>query len=51
MEDRLADLTLKMRDGEGRDNAALLEQLTALAAELEADAASSALQVRREQSL
>jgi uncharacterized membrane-anchored protein len=42
MEDRLADLTLKMRDGEGRDNAALLEQLTALAAELEADAASSA---------
>jgi uncharacterized membrane-anchored protein len=42
MEDRLADLTLTMRDGEGRDNAALLEQLTELAAELEADAASSA---------
>jgi uncharacterized membrane-anchored protein len=41
MEDRLADLTLKMRDGEGRDNASLLEQLTELAAELEADAASS----------
>ncbi len=41
MEDRLADLTLRMRDGEGRDNAALLEQLTELAAELEADAASS----------
>lgn len=41
MEDRLAELTLKMRDGEGRDNAALLEQLTELAAELEADAASS----------
>ena len=41
MEDRLAELTLKMRDGEGRDNAQLLEQLTELAAELEADAASS----------
>jgi uncharacterized membrane-anchored protein len=41
MEDRLAELTLKMRDGESRDNAQLLEQLTELAAELEADAASS----------
>ncbi len=41
MEDRLAALTLEMKDGEGRDNAHLLEQLTELAAELEADAASS----------
>lgn len=41
MEDQLALLTRKMREGEGRDNAALLEQLTELAAELEADAASS----------
>ena len=41
MEDQLALSTLKMREGEGRDSAALLEELTELAAELEADAASS----------
>lgn len=41
MEDRLANLTRQMRDSEERDSQALLESLTELAAELEADAASS----------
>ena len=41
MEDNLADLTNKMRDKGDRDNEGLLRHLTELAAELEAQAASS----------
>lgn len=41
IEDRLAALTDEMRRAETRDNQALLSELTALAAELEADAAAS----------
>jgi uncharacterized membrane-anchored protein len=41
MEDSLAALTRKMRDSDNRDSQALLENLTELAAGLEAEAASS----------
>jgi uncharacterized membrane-anchored protein len=41
IEDRLADLTGRMRAPEQRNSQALLGELTALAAELEADAAAS----------
>jgi uncharacterized membrane-anchored protein len=41
MEDRLADITADMRKTLERDDKALLAEMTALAAELEADAASS----------
>ncbi len=41
IEDRMADLTREMRDDEGRESERLLAELSALAAELEADAASS----------
>jgi uncharacterized membrane-anchored protein len=41
IEDRLAEITREMKDGETRDEQALLTDLTELAAELEADAASS----------
>ncbi len=41
IEDRLAVITREMKDGETRDSQTLLADLTELAAELEADAASS----------
>lgn len=41
MEDRLADLTLRMRQAPKDDNEAQLEELNTLTAELESDAASS----------
>lgn len=41
IEDRLAQLTGAMRSGERRDSEGLLDELTELAAELEADAAAS----------
>lgn len=41
IEDRLAEITREMKDGATRDEQALLTDLTDLAAELEADAASS----------
>jgi uncharacterized membrane-anchored protein len=41
IEDRMAVLTREMRDDEGRESERLLSELSALAAELEADAASS----------
>lgn len=41
IEDRLAELTSRMRDVKQRDSQALLSELTELAAELEADAAAS----------
>jgi len=41
IEDRLAELTSRMRAAEQRDSQALLAELTELAAELEADAAAS----------
>lgn len=41
MEDRLADLTLRMRHAPRDDNEAQLEELNTLTAELESDAASS----------
>ncbi|MGL4489596.1 MAG: DUF3422 family protein [Rhizobiaceae bacterium] len=41
IEDRMAALTQEMRDDEGRESERLLAELSALAAELEADAASS----------
>jgi uncharacterized membrane-anchored protein len=41
IEDRLADLTGRMRDAQQRNSQALLSELTELAAELEADAAAS----------
>jgi uncharacterized membrane-anchored protein len=41
MEDRLVEITRQMKGADGRDNRALLGELTELAAELEADAAAS----------
>lgn len=41
IEDRLAGLTSEMRKADDRNNQALLDELTALAAELEADAAAT----------
>lgn len=41
IEDRMAALTQEMRDDEGRESERLLAELSALAAELEADAAAS----------
>jgi uncharacterized membrane-anchored protein len=41
IEDRMAVLTQEMRDDEGRESERLLSELSSLAAELEADAASS----------
>ncbi len=41
IEDRMAVLTQEMRDDQGRESERLLAELSALAAELEADAASS----------